>query len=58
MADRSIAQMKAVKSQQDEYIKSVAGSSPADQVTQAKSLLDSGAITQAEFDALKAKALA
>ncbi len=58
MADRSMEQMKAVKAQQDEYIKSVAGSSPAEQVAQAKSLLDSGAITQAEFDALKAKALA
>jgi hypothetical protein len=57
MADRSVEQMKQVKAQQDEYIKSVAGTSPADQVAQAKSLLDSGAITQAEFDALKAKAL-
>lgn len=58
MADRSVEQMKAMKTQQDDYIKSVAGSSPADQVAQAKSLLDSGAITQAEYDALKAKALA
>jgi hypothetical protein len=57
MADRSEQQMKAMKAQQDDYIKSVAGSSPADQVAQAKSLLDSGAITQAEYDALKAKAL-
>ncbi len=57
MADRSEAQMKQVKAQQDDYIKSVAGSSPADQIAQAKSLLDSGAISQAEFDALKAKAL-
>ena len=58
MADRSMEQMKAAQAQQADYIKSVAGSSsPADQVAQAKSLLDSGAITQAEFDALKAKAL-
>ena len=58
MADRSMEQLKAAQAQQADYIKSVAGgSSPADQVAQAKSLLDSGAITQAEFDALKAKAL-
>jgi len=58
MADRSMAQMQQAKAQQDEYIKSVASNaSPADQIAQAKSLLDSGAITQAEFDALKAKAL-
>jgi hypothetical protein len=57
MADRSMAQMAAVQQQQDAYIKSVAGTSPADQIAQAKTLLDSGAITQAEFDAIKAKAL-
>ena len=57
MADRSMEQMKAAQAQQADYIKSVAGSSPADQVAQAKSLLDSGAITQAEFDTMKAKAL-
>ena len=58
MADRDMEQMQTVKAQQDDYIKSVAGSSPADQIAQAKQLLDSGAISQAEFDGLKAKALA
>lgn len=58
MAQRSSEQIKAVKAQQDEYIKSVAGSaSPSDQIAQAKQLLDSGAISQSEFDALKQKAL-
>ena len=57
MAERNAEQIQAVKAQQDDYIKSVAGSSPADQIVQAKSLLDSGAITQAEFDGLTAKAL-
>ena len=58
MAERNAEQIQTVKAQQDDYIKSVAGSSPADQIAQAKSLLDSGAISQAEFDGLKAKALA
>ena len=58
MAERSEKQMQSMQAQQADYIKSVAGStSPADQIAQAKTLLDSGAITQAEFDAIKAKAL-
>ena len=57
MAERNAEQIQTVRAQQDDYIKSVAGSSPADQIAQAKSLLDSGAITQAEFDGLKAKEL-
>ena len=57
MADRDMEHMQASRAQQDEYIKSVAGSSAADQIVQAKQLLDSGAITEAEFDGLKAKAL-
>ena len=58
MADRDVEHMQAARAQQDAHIKSVAGSSPADQIIQAKQLLDSGAITQAEFDTMKAKALA
>lgn len=58
MADRNMQQMQQIKDQQDAYIKSVAAASPADQIAQAKQLLDSGAISQDEFDAMKAKALA
>jgi chemotaxis signal transduction protein len=61
MQERQIEQAKEIQSAQAEYIKSVAGPSSGDsasQIANAKSLLDSGAITQAEFDQLKAKALA
>ena len=58
MADRNAERMQAARAQQDDYIKSVAGSSAADQIAQAKQLLDTGAITQAEFDTMKQKALA
>ena len=51
MAERGLAQAKQYKAAQDEYIKSVAGASPSEEIAKAKSLLDSGAITQAEFDA-------
>ncbi len=57
MADRNIAQMQRQQEQTDAYIKSVAGGSAAE-IEKAKGLLDSGAITQAEFDTLKQKALA
>jgi hypothetical protein len=59
MAERSAKQQKAVQQQVDAQIRAAAGTSAsaADQITQAKSLLDSGTITQAEFDSLKSKAL-
>jgi SNF family Na+-dependent transporter len=60
MAERQSAAWGSARAAQDEYIKSVAGSSssPADQIAQAQQLLTAGTITQAEFDTLKAKALA
>ncbi len=59
MTKRSIEQAQELREQQDAYIRATAGgSSAADDIAKAKSLLDSGAISQAEFDSLKAKALA
>lgn len=57
MAERARAAAQAAKQQTDDYIKEAAGRSPAQEIADAKSLLESGAINQAEFDALKAKAL-
>jgi hypothetical protein len=58
MAERGAASAKQAQAQTDSYIRSVAQTSPADEIARAKSLLDSGAITPSEFEALKAKALA
>jgi hypothetical protein len=58
MAERNVAQQQQSESQAQEYIRSVASSSnPAEQIARGKELLDSGAITAAEFDALKQRAL-
>lgn len=59
MALRSQASQQAAQKDFDSYVQSVASSgSPSDQIAKAKELLDAGTIDQAEFDALKAKALA
>ena len=59
MAERNINQAQAQQAQMDDYVRSTAGSGgAAAEIEKAKGLLDSGAITQAEFDAIKAKALA
>jgi ABC-type multidrug transport system fused ATPase/permease subunit len=61
MAQRSAKQAQEYQQAQADYVRSVAqeaSASPAEQVAQAKELLDSGAISPAEFDSIKAKALA
>lgn len=59
MAERDMRQAKAAQSEFDDYVKTVASSGgPTAEIERAHGLLSSGAITQAEFDAIKAKALA
>jgi len=59
MTKRNIERMQSQQAQMDDYVRSVAGSGggAAAEIERAKALLDSGAITQAEFDSIKAKAL-
>ncbi len=59
MADRAAKAQARAQEQMNAQIREVAGTSPspADQIAQAKSLLDSGTIDQAEFNKLKARAL-
>jgi hypothetical protein len=59
MAERRAQDVQGQRAQMDDYVRSVAGSGgPAAEIDKAKQLLDTGAINQTEFDALKAKALA
>jgi hypothetical protein len=57
MAERSAKEARGQQQQFDEYVRSVSGGSAAE-IEKAKALLDNGTITQDEFNAIKAKALA
>ena len=59
MTERNLARARSQKEQFDDYVRQTAGGGggAAAEIDRAKQLLDSGAITQAEFDALKQKAL-
>jgi hypothetical protein len=57
MAERDVRENQAVQAQFDEHIKSVAGG-PATEIEKAKQLLDTGAITEPEYEAIKQRALA
>jgi len=59
MGERDLQEAQKAQQQFDSYVQSVASTGGATaEIERAKSLLDSGAITQQEFDAIKAKALA
>ena len=58
MSERQRASVQKARSETENYIREVAGKSPADQIATVKSLLDAGSITQEEYAKLKAKALA
>ena len=57
MTERSMREAAAVRQQQDAHIREVAGPAPAEQIAQARALLDAGTISRAEYDRLKDKAL-
>nr|WP_313775471.1 SHOCT domain-containing protein [Mycobacterium sp.] len=57
MSERAREQAMQAKRETDDYIRQAAGHSPAQEIANAKALLDAGTISQADFDALKAKAV-
>lgn len=57
MGERQKEALEKAKSQTDAYIRQVAGRSPAEEIAHAKTLLDSGTISAADFERIKAKAL-
>ena len=59
MAERRYKDAASAQAQYDDYIRTTAGTGgAASEIERAKKLLDDGTITQAEFDSIKAKALA
>ena len=56
MRERTMRQAEDQKVAFDQYVRETAGGSTAE-IARAKELLDAGAITQAEFDAIKTKAI-
>ena len=57
MYERQVAAVRDARAETDAYIRSVAGKSAAEQIADAKALLDAGTINADEFARLKAKAL-
>jgi hypothetical protein len=58
MTQRNLERSQAAQAQVDQYVRDTAGGGAAAEIERAKKLLDSGAISQAEYDSIKQKALA
>ncbi|WGD37954.1 SHOCT domain-containing protein [Lysinibacter sp. HNR] len=58
MAMRQQSRLEQAQREGDDYIRTVAGSSPSDEISKARALLDAGTISQQEYEQLKARALA
>ena len=58
MAERNLKNVQAAQAEMDQYVRETASSGPTAEIANAKRLLDTGAISQAEFDQIKQKALA
>ena len=58
MAQRQVDSAQQAKASTDAYIRDVAGRTPAQEIADAKALLDAGTITPDEYEKIKAKALA
>jgi hypothetical protein len=58
MQERSLKEAQANKRAVDDYVRETAGGGSAAEIARAKELRDAGTITDAEFETLKAKALA
>lgn len=57
MAERQMRSTEQARASTEQYIRTVASSSPAQEISQAKTLLDSGTISAGEFEAIKSRAL-
>ncbi|QYH34754.1 SHOCT domain-containing protein [Salinibacterium sp. M195] len=58
MAQRAMKSAQHNQQAADAYIRSVAATSPSEEIAKAKALHESGALTDAEFDTLKKRVLA
>lgn len=58
MAERQTREVQEVRTQTEDYIRSVGGTGVVEEIARAKALLDEGAITTGEFEAIKAHVIA